>query len=381
MKVYLDHAATTPLDKRVLESMAPYLTGVYANPSSSHFYGREALKALDEARDTVAQILNASASETYFTASGSESGNWAVKGVARAEKERSGKKHILVSAIEHHAVLNSAKALQKEGYEVEFLPVDGDGVLDVSVLKEKLRKDTSLVCVMAANNEVGAIQPVKEIAEIVHQNGSLFFTDAVQAAGCMDIGETALNADVVSFSAHKFYGPKGMGGLYVKKGTPITALIDGGEQERGLRGGTSNVAGAVGLATALKLASEERKENNARIRAIRDYFLKLLFDGVEGVSLNGSKTNRLPANANIRFDGVDGIALLHRLDLQGIAASTGSACASGSIEPSHVLTAMGLSVPQAASSLRFTFGKENTEQEVEYTVKVIQSLVKELRAR
>ncbi len=381
MKVYLDHAATTPLDRRVFESMTPYLTGVYANPSSSHFYGREALKALDGARDAVAQVLNASASEVYFTASGSESGTWAVKGVARAEKERSGKKHILASAIEHHAVLNSVKALKKEGYEVEFLPVDGEGILDISVLQEKLRNDTSLVCVMAANNEVGAIQPVKEIAEIVHQNGSLFFTDAVQAAGCMDIGKTALNADVVSFSAHKFYGPKGMGGLYVKKGTPITALIDGGEQERGLRGGTSNVAGAVGLATALKLASEEREGNNARIRAIRDYFLRLLFDGVAGVSLNGSKTNRLPSNANIRFDGVDGTALLHRLDLQGIAASTGSACVSGSIEPSHVLTAMGLSVAQAASSLRFTFGKENTEQEVEYTVKVIQSLVKELRAR
>ncbi|MBQ9081685.1 MAG: cysteine desulfurase [Clostridia bacterium] len=380
MKVYLDHAATTPLDKRVLKAMTPYLGNVYANPSSSHFFGREALKALDFARDTLAEILNASPSEVYFTSGGSESDNWAIKGSARAVREKTGKTHVLLSAIEHHAALNSAKALKKEGFDVELLPVGQNGILDLSTLEQKLKDDTALVCVMTANNEVGTLQPVTEIAALTHAKGGLLFTDAVQAAGYMDIGKNALNADMVAFSAHKFYGPKGMGALYIKKGTPILPFIDGGEQERGLRGGTSNVAGAVGLATALRLAVEEREKNNTHVRALRNYFLESLFSDVKGVALNGDTLTRLPSNANVAFTGVDGTALLHRLDLRGIAVSAGSACASGSIEPSHVLTAMGLGLERAKSSLRFTFGKDNTKEQVEYTVKALKALVDELRS-
>lgn len=379
MKIYLDHAATTPLDKHVLKAMTPYLTNVFANSSSAHFYGREALKALDGARDSVAEILEVSPSEIYFTASGSESDNWAIKGASRAAREKTGKKHVVLSSIEHHAALNSAAALKKEGFDIDFIPVGADGVINIAAAEKIIRGNTALVCVMTANNEVGTLQPVKELATLSHAKGALFFTDAVQAAGCMDIRPSLSKADMVSFSAHKFYGPKGMGALYIKKGTPVVALVDGGEQERGLRGGTSNVAGAVGLAVALKNAVAERDEANARVRALRDRFLDGLVADVDGVSLNGDMIKRLPSNANVSFAGVDGAALLHRLDMNGVAASAGSACASGAIEPSHVLTAMGATQARAASSLRFTFGRENNEAQVDQTVKLLKTLVAELR--
>lgn len=384
MKVYLDHAATTPLDKRVLKEMTPFLreTGVFANPSSLHFYGRKAMCALDGARDKIAEILGADSSEVYFTASGSEADNWALKGVAGGLRLNGNCGKILVSAIEHHAVLNSAKALLRDGYDVEFLPVTSDGLLDLAVLREKVSNHkVSLVCVMTANNEIGTVQPIAEIARIAHGAGAYLFTDAVQAAGCMDIGVRALNADAVSFSAHKFYGPRGMGGLYVRKGVPLLPLIDGGEQERGLRGGTSNVAGAVGTAAALQIAVSEREEYCARVGGLRDYFVKRTLDEIAGVRLNGSYKvgERLPGNANLSFDGVDGTALLRRLDLKGIAASAGSACASGSIGASHVLTALGADEPRAKSALRFTFGKDNTEEQIEYTVKTLKSVLRILR--
>ncbi len=379
MKVYLDYAATTPLDKRVFKAMLPLLDDNFGNPASLHAFGREALRELDAARDKVAQILGADPSEIYFTSSGSEADNWALKCAARAARQRTGRTQVVVSAMEHHAVLGSAAFLAEEGFDVRYLSPAPNGLFDVADVANALSDKTALVCFMTINNEIGTVQPVREIARAAHAAGALFFTDAVQAAGYMDIGKLALEADMVSLSAHKFYGPKGVGALFVKRGTPFCPLIHGGEQERGLRGGTSNPAGAVGLAAALAYASEEREENNEHIRAVRDRFLDQLFNAVDGASLNGDFLRRIPSNANVSFAGVDGSALLHRLDLAGIAVSLGSACASGAVEPSHVLTAMGLPTDRVKSAVRFSFGKYSTFDEAEYVVKVLSRLLPELR--
>lgn len=379
MKVYLDYAATTPLDKRVFKAMSPLLGENFGNPASLHAFGREALRELDAARDKVAQILGADPSEIYFTSSGSEADNWALKCAARAARQRTGRTQVVVSAMEHHAVLGSAAFLAEEGFDVRYLSPAPNGLFDVADVANALSDETALVCVMTVNNEIGTMQPVREIARAAHAAGALFFTDAVQAAGYMDIGKSTLEADMVSLSAHKFYGPKGVGALFVKRGTPFGPLIHGGEQERGLRGGTSNPAGAVGLAAALAYASEEREENNEHIRAVRDRFLDQLFNAVDGASLNGDFLRRIPSNANVSFAGVEGSALLHRLDLAGIAVSLGSACASGAVEPSHVLTAMGLPTDRVKSAVRFSFGKYSTFDEAEYVVKVLSRLLPELR--
>lgn len=379
MKVYLDYAATTPLDKRVFKAMLPLLDDNFGNPASLHAFGREALRELDAARDKVAQILGADPSEIYFTSSGSEADNWALKCAARAARQRTGRTQVVVSAMEHHAVLGSAAFLAEEGFDVRYLSPAPNGLFDVADVANALSDETALVCFMTVNNEIGTVQPVREIARAAHAAGALFFTDAVQAAGYMDIGKLALEADMVSLSAHKFYGPKGVGALFVKRGTPFCPLIHGGEQERGLRGGTSNPAGAVGLAAALAYASEEREENNEHICAVRDRFLDQLFNAVDGASLNGDFLRRIPSNANVSFAGVDGSALLHRLDLAGIAVSLGSACASGAVEPSHVLTAMGLPTDRVKSAVRFSFGKYSTFDEAEYVVKVLSRLLPELR--
>ncbi len=379
MKVYLDYAATTPLDKRVFKAMLPLLDDNFGNPASLHAFGREALRELDAARDKVAQILGADPSEIYFTSSGSEADNWALKCAARAARQRTGRTQVVVSAMEHHAVLGSAAFLAEEGFDVRYLSPAPNGLFDVADVANALSDETALVCFMTVNNEIGTVQPVREIARAAHAAGALFFTDAVQAAGYMDIGKSTLEADMVSLSAHKFYGPKGVGALFVKRGTPFCPLIHGGEQERGLRGGTSNPAGAVGLAAALAYASEEREENNEHIRAVRDRFLDQLFNAVDGASLNGDFLRRIPSNANVSFAGVDGSALLHRLDLAGIAVSLGSACASGAVEPSHVLTAMGLPTDRVKSAVRFSFGKYSTFDEAEYVVKVLSRLLPELR--
>lgn len=379
MKAYLDYAATTPLDKRVFKAMLPLLDDNFGNPASLHAFGREALRELDAARDKVAQILGADPSEIYFTSSGSEADNWALKCAARAARQRTGRTQVVVSAMEHHAVLGSAAFLAEEGFDVRYLSPAPNGLFDVADVANALSDETALVCFMTVNNEIGTVQPVREIARAAHAAGALFFTDAVQAAGYMDIGKSTLEADMVSLSAHKFYGPKGVGALFVKRGTPFGPLIHGGEQERGLRGGTSNPAGAVGLAAALAYASEEREENNEHIRAVRDRFLDQLFNAVDGASLNGDFLRRIPSNANVSFAGVDGSALLHRLDLAGIAVSLGSACASGAVEPSHVLTAMGLPTDRVKSAVRFSFGKYSTFDEAEYVVKVLSRLLPELR--
>lgn len=379
MKAYLDYAATTPLDKRVFKAMLPLLDDNFGNPASLHAFGREALRELDAARDKVAQILGTDPSEIYFTSSGSEADNWALKCAARAARQRTGRTQVVVSAMEHHAVLGSAAFLAEERFDVRYLSPAPNGLFDVADVANALSDKTALVCFMTVNNEIGTVQPVREIARAAHAAGALFFTDAVQAAGYMDIGKSTLEADMVSLSAHKFYGPKGVGALFVKRGTPFGPLIHGGEQERGLRGGTSNPAGAVGLAAALAYASEEREENNEHIRAVRDRFLDQLFNAVDGASLNGDFLRRIPSNANVSFAGVDGSALLHRLDLAGIAVSLGSACASGAVEPSHVLTAMGLPTDRVKSAVRFSFGKYSTFDEAEYVVKVLSRLLPELR--
>lgn len=378
MNIYLDYAATTPLDKRVLGKMKPYLTSVYANPASAYGGGRKALAALDGARDKTAELLNAAPAEVYFTASGSEADSWAVKGFAYA-LGRENCKQILISAIEHHAVINSGKELLRQGFDVHFIPVTEEGITDMGAMSALLEHPTSLVCVMTANNEVGVLQPIEEIAALAHECGAKFFTDAVQAAPYYDLDVKKTGADMLSISAHKFYGPKGVGALFIKKGVPMSALINGGAQERGLRGGTSNVAGAVGLSEAFALAKEEREERFVFVQTLRDRFMDGVLGALPNAVLNGSLTQRIPSNANFSFLGVDSAALLQRLDLEGVYASAGSACAAGDIEPSHVLAAMNLGEERVKSAVRFTFGINNTFTQVDRVVRILRRIVRELR--
>ena len=363
-RVYLDHAATTPLDNRVLEKMIPYLTNVYGNANSLHFFGREAVKGLDEARDIVAKIINANFNEIYFTSGGTEGDNWVLKSVCRTEKSKG--KHIIISKIEHPAMLSTAKQLEEDGYEVSYLNVDSKGIIDLEELKKLIRKDTILIGVMYANNEVGTIQPIKEVVNIAHKNNILCFTDAVQVTGVLKIDVKELGVDFMTFSSHKFYGPKGVGVLYVKSGVRLASFISGGHQERGKRGGTTNVAGIIGLSEALKIAYEDYEKNNAYVTMLRNRFIEGVQKELPFAKLNGAKDARLPANANFCF-GTDE-TLIDNLDIEGISASNGSACSAGSVEPSHVLLAMGLTGEQAKGSVRFTFGKHNTIEDVDYTI-------------
>ena len=374
--IYMDHAATTPLDPRVLEKMTPYLTDVYGNANSQHAFGRAADRGVDEARDTNASLIGAKPSEIYFTSGGTEADNWALKGIMAAQTK---KKHLIVSAIEHAAMLETAKQLSKAGYEVSCAPVDEFGRVDLDALRALVREDTALVGVMAANNEVGTIQPVGEIAAIAHAKGALMFTDAVQAAGVLELDVRALGVDLMSASAHKIYGPKGVGMLYVRNGVKIENLIAGGHQERTRRGGTTNVPGVVGFAEAFRLAAENIEANNAYVTALRDRLIDRVQAEVPDVKLNGHRTLRLPANADFSFRYIEGESVLFSLDLAGIAVSSGSACSSGSLEPSHVLLAMGLPEELAHGSIRFTLGKHNTEEEVDYTVESLKAIVARLR--
>lgn len=367
MKFYFDHAATTPLDLRVLKEMMPYLMTIYGNPSSSHSMGRMASRAVDEARDEMARLLKRKPKEVYFTSGGTEADNWAIKGAVLA----SGKKHVLVSSIEHPAVLESATFLKKQGYDVELIPVLSNGLIDLEALQRMIRTDTALVGVMSANNEVGTIQPTKEIAKIAHEHGALFFTDAVQSIG---EGDAETEADLLSFSSHKLYGPKGVGALIIKDGVKIERLHHGGHQERSLRGGTTPTAQIVGFQMAFSLAVWEREERKEHIKRLRDKFLEGVLS-LKGTALNGDKENRLVSNANIAFLGRNGQALLNKLDLNGICASTGSACTSGAVHPSHVLLAMGKEA-EASSSIRFSFGKDNTMEEIDEALKIIEECLK-----
>lgn len=376
--IYFDHAATTPVDPRVLEKMLPYFTDNFGNPNSQHVFGRRAVTAVDEARDTVAKCIGAKPSEIYFTSGGTESDNWAMRGAAHALANRG--KHLIISAVEHPAMLSAAKELQREGFEVTLAPVDGYGTVDLAKLEEAIRPDTVFIGVMAANNEVGTLQPVKEIAALAKARGIAFFTDAVQAAGTLEVNVKELGADMLSLSGHKFYGPKGVGVLYVRSGLKLARLVAGGHQERGMRGGTTNVPGIVGLAEALRLSQEHLHENAAYVAGLRDRFVARVQREIPFVKYNGHPENRLPGNANFSFRYIEGESLLFSLDLAGIAVSSGSACSSGSLEPSHVLLAMGVPEGLAHGSIRFSFGRENTAGEVDYAVDRLKEIVVRLRA-
>ena len=357
--------------------MAPYYTQNFGNADSPHAVGRKAMGAVDLARDTVAELIHAQSGEVYFTSGGTEADNWAVLGVARALKAE-GKTHIIVSAIEHHAVLYAAKTLEEEGFKVSYLPVNDGGRVEMNDLKALLTHDTALVALMAANNETGVMQPVQEAAALAHEYGALFFTDAVQAAPYMPIDVKAWGVDLLSFSSHKFYGPKGCGVLYIKNGVKISRHIGGGEQERGLRGGTLNVPAIIGLAEAYKRTVESMQENNAHLQSLANT-LQSQLNTIGGVTRNGNQDFALPAVWNIRIDGVENTSVLFNMDLQGVCMAAGSACASASIKPSHVLTAMGLSEEQAKQSVRISIGKNNTEQEIVRAVELLKACVTRLR--
>lgn len=377
-RIYMDHAATTPLHPEVLAAMMPFLTDLYGNPSSIHSFGRETRQAIDTARDTIAENLGASdASEIIFTGSGSEADNFAIKGTALALKEKGN--HIITSAIEHHAVLDTCKWLEKQGFRVTYLPVDTYGLVDPAQAAKAINNDTILMSVHYANNEIGTIEPIEELGEIARAKGILFHTDAVQVIGSLPVRLKDMPVDMVSFSAHKFYGPKGVGGLYLRKGIRPVPLIHGGAQERNRRAGTENVAGIVGMAEALKLALNDMEARNTRIAELRDRLIQGVFNHIDHVRLNGHPARRLPGNSSFCFQYIEGESLLLNLDLQGIAGSSGSACTSGSLEPSHVLLALGLSHEIAHGSLRLTLGSATTNEDINHVLAVLPGIVAKLR--
>ena len=377
MKVYLDHAATTPCDKRVVEEMLPYFSEHFGNADSQHFYGRETAKAVADARAFVASAINCAPNELYFTGSGTEADNWALKGVALARKSRGN--HIIISAIEHHAILNSAQWLENNGFRVTRLPVDSTGLVHAEDLEKAIDDETTLVSVMYVNNEVGTVQPIKQLAEIAHKHGALFHSDCVKAMPYVKIDVKELGLDLLSMSGHKFYGPKGVGALYIRNGVRLDKLICGGGQERSQRGGTTNTPAIVGMAKALQLALEEMEQNNKHMASLRDHFVERVLAEIPYVRFNGNTQHRVPSVANFSFEFVEGEGILMLMDFNGIAVSSGSACSSGSLDPSHVLLAMGVPVEISHGSIRFSFGKDNTMEEVDYTVDKLKDTISKLR--
>ncbi|MBO8128502.1 MAG: cysteine desulfurase NifS [Peptococcaceae bacterium] len=376
-RIYLDHAATTPVRSEVAEVMTRYLTANWGNPSSPHSTGQEARKGMDDARKYIANLINASPEEIIFTSGGTEADNFALKGVTYT---RDKKQHFITTKIEHHAVLHCAEALEKEGHAVTYLDVDSDGLVDPDDVRRAIRKDTALVSVMLANNEVGTVEPVAEIARICREHGVLFHTDAVQAVGQIPVDVKKLGVDLLSMSAHKLYGPKGIGALYVRKGVKIAPILYGGAQERGRRPGTENVPGIAGFGKAAELAAAELNEHREKLTRLREKLIEEIFRRIEDVKLNGHRRRRLPGNVNVSIKYVEGESILLNLDLKGIAASSGSACMSGTLEPSHVLLAMGIPREVAHGSLRMTLGTSNTEDDIDYVVDVLEETVKKLRA-
>lgn len=377
-RIYADNAATTALSPEVLQDMMPYLTTVYGNPSSMYSIGSEAQKAVELARVDVAEAINALPREIFFTSGGSESDNWAIKGVARALKAK-GKNHIITSAFEHHAVLHTCDALKKEGFEITLLDVHSDGLVRPEELEAAIKDTTALVSIMYANNEIGTIQPIEELGAVCRRHGVLFHTDAVQAMGNVPIDVKKQNIDLLSMTAHKLHGPKGCGVLYIRQGVRPQILIDGGAQERGMRAGTENVAGIVGLASAVKRAKATMEQRTERLTGLRNRLIDSL-SKIERSRLNGDREKRLPGNINMCFEGIEGEALLLRLDLMGICASSGSACTSGSLDPSHVLLAIGLPHEIAHGSLRLSFSDETTEEDIDYIAKCVPQVVNTLRS-
>ena len=377
-EIYADNSATTKLSPAVLEKMLPYLTEVYGNPSSIYRVGGRAKEALEAARERIAKNLGAARpGEIYFTSGGSESDNWAIKGVARALKKK-GKNHIITSKFEHHAVLHTCESLEKEGFEITYLDVYENGIVRPADVAAAIRDTTALVSVMYANNEIGTIQPIAEIGAVCRERGVFFHTDAVQAAGYVKIEVTAQNIDLLSMTAHKLHGPKGIGLLYVRRGVPIETLIHGGAQERGKRAGTENVAGVVGLDAALQIAVDGMEARNKKLAALRDRLIDSLLQ-IERSRINGDRVSRLPNNVNMCFEGIEGESLLLKLDFNGISASSGSACTSGSLDPSHVLLAIGLPHEIAHGSMRLSFSEETTEEDIDYIARVVPEVVTYLR--
>ncbi len=374
---YFDHAATTATKEEVLKEMLPFFSLNYGNASSMYSIGRKSRKAVEEARQRTAHAIGADTKEIYFTSCGSESDNLAIKGVAYANRDRGN--HIITTKIEHPAVLHTCQHLEKEGFRVTYLNVNEEGCINLSELENAIGKETILISVMFANNEIGTIQPIKKIGEIAKKHQIYFHTDAVQAIGNIRIDVKECNIDLLSMSAHKFYGPKGMGALYVKTGVKFEKIQDGGHQERNMRAGTENVAGIVGLGKAIELAYEKFDGYNEKLMSLRDYYISQIQEKISNTKVNGHRTKRLPGNANISFKYIDGEALLLNLDMKGICASSGSACTSGSLEPSHVLVAIGLSPEMANGALRVTFGDDNTKEDVNYLVDSLVEIVEKLR--
>ena len=375
--IYLDYAATTGVKDEVLKEMLPYFGIEYGNPSSIYGIGRHAKKAIEEARQRVARAINAQPKEIYFTGCGSESDNTALKGIARSLKNRGN--HIITSKIEHHAILNSCKSLEKEGFEVTYLNVDKEGLINLQALENSITNNTILISIMTANNEIGTIQPIKEIGQIAKEHNVYFHTDSVQAIGNLKIDVNQMNIDSLSMSAHKFYGPKGVGALYVRDGVPFEKLQDGGHQEKDKRAGTENTAGIVGLGKAIELAYKNIDSYNEKLLDLREFYFSRIKQEFSEVKINGHRNKRLPGNANVSFKGVNGGDLLLRLDEMGICASTGSACNSASAEPSHVLVAIGVEPEYLQGSLRTTFGEKTHRDDINYLVTCLKKIIKECK--
>ncbi|WP_312906797.1 cysteine desulfurase NifS [Tissierella praeacuta] len=375
--IYMDNAATTPVKKEVLEEMIPYFTEKYGNPSSVYSLGSLSKRAVEEAREKVANSIGANKKEIFFTGGGSEADNWAIKGIAYANKNKGN--HIITTKIEHHAILHTCEYLQKNGFEVTYLDVDEYGLIDLEELKKAITDKTILISIMFANNEIGTIQPIKKIGEIAKEKNIYFHTDAVQAMGHIRINVKELNIDLLSMSSHKFYGPKGIGALYIRQGVKIDSLISGGGQERNRRAGTENVPAIVGMGKAIELAYENLDEHNDKLIKLRDSLIQKIQSNISYVRLNGHPTHRLPGNVNMCFRFIEGESLLLSLDMEGIAGSSGSACTSGSLDPSHVLLAIGLPHEIAHGSLRLSLGDFNTEEEIDYVVEKLVKIVDRLR--
>lgn len=377
MEAYFDNNATTRMDERVLETMLPFFKDVFANPSSMHRKGQEANVHMEKSREKICEILGIEPLELVFTASGTESNNLAIRGAVKAYKKRGN--HIITSRIEHPAVLTTIKELEKEGYEVSYIDVDTNGVLDIEQLKKEIRETTILVSIMHANNETGVIQPIAEIGKIVKEKGIVFHVDAVQTVGKLEVKPKEMGVDLLTFSGHKFYGPKGVGALFIKMGTRLTKILTGGHQERKRRPGTHNVPGIVGMAKALELCEMERKEDYKREKELRDYFEEEMLKRVPEIMLNGKEADRLPGTSSVTFKYLEGESILLRLDFKGIAVSSGSACSSDDLKASHVLLAMEIPIEFAHGTIRFSLGKYNTKEEIDYALEVIPPVIEGLR--
>lgn len=377
-RVYVDNAATTYVSSEVLNEMLPCFNTIYGNSSSLHGFGRDAMAIIDRARDRIAKAIDAEKpNEIYFTSGGTEANNWAILGLARANKDKGN--HIITSQIEHESVLEACKILEKEGFKVTYLPVDRNGLVDISELIHQINPKTILVSIMMVNNEIGTIQNIKTISNIVHENGAIFHTDAVQAVGALKINVTDMEIDAMSMSSHKIYGPKGVGALYLKSGIEIESIIHGGNQEKAKRGGTTNVPAIAGFGKAMEIANRDLVINQQKLKAIRTYFIEKVTEQIPFVTVNGHPQQKIQGTVNMTFELIEGESLMMLLDLEGIAISTGSACTSGSLKPSHVLKALGMSDEAARSSVRFSFGKSISKDEVNYVIEKLVEIVEKLR--